>query len=108
MVLLVTMSTLTGPQVEYLYKNSAGEVLERLRALEKLEDAQSRGLLTKIGVSRGWSCLELGAGAGSVAQWLAERVGEDGRTMGEKDDVMQSKIRHEAPGEIRRYFHYNV
>jgi SAM-dependent methyltransferase len=29
-------------------------------------------------VQRGWRCLELGAGAGSIARWLADRVGPAG------------------------------
>jgi SAM-dependent methyltransferase len=34
--------------------------------------------LGRIGVQRGWRCLEVGAGAGSVVCWLAERVGDSG------------------------------
>src|SRR5262249_10348811 len=30
------------------------------------------------GVGRGWRCLEVGGGAGSIAAWLCERVGSDG------------------------------
>src|SRR5918912_134340 len=32
-----------------------------------------------FGVSSGWSCLEVGAGAGSIARWLAHQVGPTGR-----------------------------
>jgi ubiquinone/menaquinone biosynthesis C-methylase UbiE len=31
-----------------------------------------------IGVTDGWICLEVGAGAGSIARWLARRVGPTG------------------------------
>jgi ubiquinone/menaquinone biosynthesis C-methylase UbiE len=34
-----------------------------------------------IGITRGWSCLEVGAGAGSIARWLAQRVGSIGRVV---------------------------
>jgi len=29
-------------------------------------------------VTRGWHCVELGAGAGSIARWLSDAVGDDG------------------------------
>jgi SAM-dependent methyltransferase len=31
-----------------------------------------------IGISEGWRCLEVGAGEGSIARWLANRVGPTG------------------------------
>jgi len=32
----------------------------------------------KCGIASGWSCLEIGAGDGSVARWMAARVGPAG------------------------------
>jgi SAM-dependent methyltransferase len=53
--------------------------LVRLRALEETHDNQTRRLLTEvIQVEPGWRCLELGAGAGSMARWLAAQVGPSG------------------------------
>ena len=34
--------------------------------------------LQALGVSKGWRCLEIGAGAGSIAAWLCEQVDADG------------------------------
>jgi SAM-dependent methyltransferase len=34
--------------------------------------------LRKAGRRTGWSCLEIGAGNGSIARWLSERVGQEG------------------------------
>ncbi|MGH3773082.1 MAG: class I SAM-dependent methyltransferase [Pseudonocardiaceae bacterium] len=34
-----------------------------------------------IGITHGWSCLEVGAGIGSIARWLAQRVGRTGRVV---------------------------
>ncbi len=34
--------------------------------------------LERLGVGPGWRCAELGAGAGSIARWLSDRVGPDG------------------------------
>lgn len=37
--------------------------------------------LSERQVGLGWACLEVGAGAGSIARWLAERVGPHGRVL---------------------------
>jgi len=55
--------------------------LERLRALEGVFDAATRRRLLEAGLSPGWNCLEVGAGAGSVAGWMAETVGTTGRVL---------------------------
>jgi 2-polyprenyl-3-methyl-5-hydroxy-6-metoxy-1,4-benzoquinol methylase len=34
-----------------------------------------------LGLTSGWQCLELGAGAGSIACWLAARVGPSGQVV---------------------------
>jgi SAM-dependent methyltransferase len=52
--------------------------LSRLTALTELFDPATRRLLRQVGVVRGWRCLEVAAGNGSVAGWLAEQVGPDG------------------------------
>lgn len=50
---------------------------ERLGMLQEVFDPFSARLLDKVGVRPGWNCLEVGAGAGSVARMLAERAGSD-------------------------------
>lgn len=52
--------------------------LERLRAIEAEFDEATRRELSEAGLSDGWRCLEVGAGAGSIARWMAERVGPGG------------------------------
>ena len=54
---------------------------EHLMRLEKMEDAGTLACLERVGVSRGWDCLEVGGGGGSVAMWLCERVGPTGRVL---------------------------
>ena len=47
---------------------------ERLESLERVYDAGGFESLRKVGIKPYWGCLELGAGAGSVARWLADQV----------------------------------
>jgi SAM-dependent methyltransferase len=53
----------------------------RLAVLTQIADPITTRRLTGLGVGRGWHCLEVGAGDGSVARWLAERVGPEGRVV---------------------------
>jgi SAM-dependent methyltransferase len=55
--------------------------LERLRALEDVFDAATRRCLRATGLASGWQCLEVGAGAGSIARWLGRSVDESGRAL---------------------------
>ena len=54
---------------------------ERLSHLATLFDRGSIKLITAVGIAPGWHCLEVGAGHGGLARWLAEAVGDDGRVM---------------------------
>ena len=54
---------------------------ERLRDLESLCDQITVERLDKLGVDEGWQCLELGAGGGSIVEWLCQRVGKWGRVV---------------------------
>lgn len=65
----------------YLYDQAWAAERERLQALEELHDAATTDRLTTLGVGAGWRCLEVGCGAGSVARWLAERVGASGQVV---------------------------
>jgi SAM-dependent methyltransferase len=47
---------------------------ERLASIERAYDAGTFDTLGKLGIGARWRCLEVGAGAGSVARWLAARV----------------------------------
>jgi SAM-dependent methyltransferase len=65
----------------YGLTNAWQRARERLNAVEAwLDPATIRHLETR-GVGRGWRCLEVGAGGGSIARWLSERVGPDGRVL---------------------------
>lgn len=50
--------------------------LTRLRLLERLLDPDTTRILDQLGIQASWRCLEIGAGAGSIARWLAARCPE--------------------------------
>src|SRR5215472_6729260 len=62
----------------YLFEHSWENERERLAAIEGGLDGSSIACLNAIGVGPGWRCLEVGAGAGSIARWLCERVTSTG------------------------------
>jgi SAM-dependent methyltransferase len=53
----------------------------RLSLIEADSDPATIRFLTRTGVGEGWSCLEVGAGGGSITRWLSERVGPSGRVV---------------------------
>jgi SAM-dependent methyltransferase len=66
---------------QYAYDQEWQEERERLRGIERLWDPGTQALLTRLGVGEGWRCLEVGAGGGSVSEWLADRVGDGGHVV---------------------------
>jgi SAM-dependent methyltransferase len=65
----------------YWFDNSLSDEGTRLRLLEKIADPRSISLLEGLDVAPGSTCAELGAGAGSMAAWLADRVGPGGSVL---------------------------
>lgn len=66
----------------YIMSNEKDEVeRNRLRLVENIFDPCTIRHLEMIRVSEGWHCLEVGAGAGSVAQSLSSRVGLTGKVV---------------------------
>jgi SAM-dependent methyltransferase len=55
--------------------------LQRLRDLSAIYDPVTIRRAGQLGIAPGWRCLEVGAGAGSIACWLADRVGPTGRVV---------------------------
>lgn len=54
---------------------------ERLLVIEEVFDPASRRRILATGLTTGWRCLEVGAGAGSITHWMAEVVGESGKVV---------------------------
>ena len=62
-----------------------------LGLLERSVDPLSQRRLAALGVQQGWHCLEVGAGHRSIARWLAEQVGPQGRVVA--TEVLVQKLR---------------
>jgi SAM-dependent methyltransferase len=62
----------------YAFDSASAAQGERLRTLEALFDPGTIAELEARGVGRGWRCLEVGAGGGSIAAWLSDSVAPDG------------------------------
>jgi SAM-dependent methyltransferase len=54
---------------------------QRLALLTRIADPITTRRLTDLGVGPGWRCLDVGAGSGTVARWLARHVGREGRVV---------------------------
>jgi ubiquinone/menaquinone biosynthesis C-methylase UbiE len=64
--------------MEYVFDNTQELAELRYRELSELYDAQTIRHIELRGIQGGWSCLEVGAGGGSIASWLCRRVGNSG------------------------------
>lgn len=65
---------------QYLFAATPAEPERiRLRAIEAYFDPDTQQFLTQTGLTAGWQCLEVGAGAGSIARWLAAQVTPSGQ-----------------------------
>jgi SAM-dependent methyltransferase len=76
--------------------------LARLRLLEDECDPHTGRYLDAIGLRAGWRCLEVGAGAGGLACWLAERVGPTGTVVAADIDPRYLGDLREANVEVRQ------
>jgi SAM-dependent methyltransferase len=66
-----------GEASQYAFSNEFAEG-SQLRLLAEILDDHSTFVLSGTGITRGWRCLDVGPGAGTITSWLAERVGPDG------------------------------
>ena len=64
----------------YIFKDTQFQSeLERLQTLEKVSDPATQRQILATGLTTGWKCLEVGAGAGSIMKWMSEKVGSSGK-----------------------------
>jgi SAM-dependent methyltransferase len=65
----------------YALDNSWSKAKRRLALLEFYLDPKTKRRALALGLAHGWRCLEVGAGGGSIALWLSEQVGMEGRVV---------------------------
>jgi len=75
------IGTRTVEAAGYIFENGGKNAEARYHQLSRLYDANTIRHIERRGIDRGWSCLEVGGGGGSVASWLCLRVGVTGRVL---------------------------
>lgn len=66
----------------YVFQNSQQDTEHiRLSAIQDEFDPDSCRRLSQIGITAGWSALEVGAGMGSMMIWMADQVGVQGKVV---------------------------
>lgn len=87
----------------YLFPNRDPETPMRFAALSQIFDDISIQHLINCGVTTGWHCLEIGAGGGSIANWLANRVGGSGNVLATDIDPRFLESVRLSNVEVRRH-----
>jgi 2-polyprenyl-3-methyl-5-hydroxy-6-metoxy-1,4-benzoquinol methylase len=96
-----------GPTMTDAYTYEHMWDLERVRlaGLEAALDPGTRAHLVRLGVRAGVRCLEIGAGGGSIAFWLAAQVGPGGKVVATdlETDFLESAASDHAGMEVLRH-----
>lgn len=87
----------------YVFDNAAPQATSRLAALAEMFDPGTIRHLDARGIAPGWRCLEVGGGAGSIARWLAERVGSRGFVLTTDIDTRHLESLRRPNVEVRRH-----
>src|SRR5215470_246721 len=89
----------------YAYDHAWTEERLRLAGLESALDEGTHAHLRRLGVGPGWRCIEIGAGGGAVARWLAEAVAPDGTVIATdlETDFLQTQAAAYPTLEILRH-----
>src|SRR5215471_5660110 len=80
----------------YAYDHAWSEERVRLAGLEAALDPGTNAHLLRLGLGPGSRCLEVGAGGGAVAFWLAEQVSPGGSVVATdlETDFLESEASH--------------
>jgi len=66
------------PNQAYVFDKAGQQAAARFAALSAMFDPGTIRHLEERGIGQGWLCVEIGAGEGSIAIWLSERVSPGG------------------------------
>lgn len=53
--------------------------IKRLQQIDEMMGPSTQHRIERLGIAPGWKCLEVGAGVGGAARWMADRVGPTGK-----------------------------
>jgi 2-polyprenyl-3-methyl-5-hydroxy-6-metoxy-1,4-benzoquinol methylase len=87
----------------YLFNQDREQERARLAGLSAQFDPVTVRHLAAVGVAAGWHCLEIGAGAGSIARWLAATAGSTGRVLATDLDTQFLDDLPHPPVEVVRH-----
>jgi SAM-dependent methyltransferase len=88
----------------YVLANAArAPELARLKRIDEYMGPTTERRIERLGIGQGWKCLDVGAGAGGVARWMAERTGRDGRVVATDLDPILAQDPELPQLEIRRH-----
>ena len=71
----------TAGAPECVFESAGRSAQARYRDLSRVCDGNTIRHIEQRDIGRGWSCLEIGGGGGSIASWLCARVGLTGRVL---------------------------
>jgi SAM-dependent methyltransferase len=89
----------------YVFDHAWTEERTRLGGLEAAFDPGTRDLLERLGAGPGRRCLEVGAGGGTVACWLADRVVPGGSVVATDVETgfLDAQVQHHPALEVLRH-----
>jgi precorrin-6B methylase 2 len=97
-VLRLGVEVVAMSESPYLMSNAHPQTAARFDGLERTLDPVSIAHLSRFGPNPGARCLEVGTGSGSIARWLASRVGPDGHVTAV--DVDARWFRHDGSPQL--------
>ena len=72
---------MSATSTAYTFDNSTRDARDQVRLLAEILDPHTVAVLDELALPVGARCADLGAGAGTVATWLAEHTGPDGQVV---------------------------
>jgi len=95
---------MTNSKHSYILSNAAPESeIKRLVHIDNYMRRTTERRIEQLGLSGGWKCLEVGAGVGGVARWMADRVGPSGKVVATDLTPLFQEVPELPQLEIRRH-----
>jgi predicted O-methyltransferase YrrM len=95
------VSVSTNALSSYAFNNDDPDAIDRHNVLPIMFDEFTASRLAGVGNLTGRRCLELGAGGGSVAGWLARQVGPTGEVLA--TDINTRHLPTDGGYQVSRY-----